>query len=64
MNKKITEYHLVVGSESKDLNLRVNEKLSEGFELYGNPFISFNTSSPLLYQPMVKNEYEIEPQSQ
>lgn len=35
-SKKIIEYYLCNGNSNKDLNARVNEKLKEGWELYGS----------------------------
>lgn len=36
--QKVMEYKMLVDSNAKDFNIQVNEALSKGWELYGNPF--------------------------
>jgi hypothetical protein len=37
---KIKEYKTVGGSNAEDLDAKVNKLLAEGYQLYGNPYLS------------------------
>ena len=37
---KIIEYRTVAKQSIKELDAKVNEVLAEGFQLYGNPYVS------------------------
>lgn len=52
-DRKIIDYDLVCGINNNDLNEHVKLRLSEGWELYGNPLVFDYTN---LAQPMVRYE--------
>jgi hypothetical protein len=51
------KYHVVLGENIGLLEQKVNARLSEGWELYGNLIIETSqTSSNVYYQTMVKEQ--------
>lgn len=50
MNKHITDYTIVGGFTSDDLVKHVQEKMKEGYEPYGSPFVILEE----MVQPMIK----------
>jgi Domain of unknown function (DUF1737) len=58
---KITKYLTVAGASLKELDEAVNEYLSQGFQPYGNPYVSdagedSGVADPFLYaQAMVQH---------
>jgi hypothetical protein len=56
---KIVEYKMVTGNAAEDFNKRINNLLSQGWELRGlTRFISGGRVDDLFYQEMVKCESE------
>lgn len=53
MEGKIVEYCVVVDSSPRHMVDKVNARIKDGWELYGNPYVSCNGHSE---QAMVKRE--------
>jgi len=47
-------YRFLTGPDNDEFCLRVSESLNRGWQLYGNPTLTFDGSSPVAGQPLVK----------
>jgi hypothetical protein len=57
MQRKISAYQLIAQKSHEDTNHKVNEKLREGWELYGSPFGANEASGRVFHaQAVVKFE--------
>jgi hypothetical protein len=54
--RAVEEYTLIKAGRTNELNAKVNEKLTEGWELYGPPGVAAVEDEDVVIQAVVKRE--------
>ncbi|WP_208380106.1 DUF1737 domain-containing protein [Psychromonas algarum] len=54
MPHSIETYKLITGKDDSEFCRRITEKLSEGYELYGYPTMTFNGEHVVVGQAVIK----------
>ena len=59
MSQAKERYKLITGKDNNDFCERITQLLSEGYELYGSPALSFNGEHMVVAQAVVKAEAQL-----
>jgi len=59
MPHSIDNYRLITGKDDSEFCKRITEALSEGYELYGSPTMTFNGQHVVVGQAVIKRPSQL-----